>query len=452
MNTGLSGGRVLQDSRLGVQHEVALPNEVRSLICGFVDDSDDLETLKSLRLVSKGWAYAAVAFLLRGTFAIKSDLDVERLMNVTSDINWASQAARTINTIQIQNTQLWCFPRIYRFLLERVVHVESPDTISPDIRAAIHELEGVERNLISARLDSLYSQKALYKAFKCLHRLHAIDFAFSTPFKHPLLREICAETVVEAYETPRFDIWTTHLKNVLFAASEAGLDIQHFTYSQLPSSLFITAHNELLDEICQHLSGLRSLSLTINDGSDNNSTQSISFQNNAVRMLDRFTSSFPGLEALSLRFTGVDQVPLAIFPVDMAGRLHTLSLMEVSISSATLLPFLELHKTTLRRLSLGHVKLQDRGLTCQRFLEDLKILFTSFRLEKFEFWGQVTCSRHTEPAWWLQSIYENDWEDKLDQGQPSSNQKTKQLEKFVLRNGPWPMTEDDDISQHLRIF
>lgn len=169
-------------------------------------------------------------------------------------------------------------------------------------------------------------------------------------------------------------------------------------------------------------------------------------------MLSRFASSIPNLESLYIRFELAKKVPIYVLPTKMAGRLHSLTLIEMSVRPASLLSFVELHKPTLRRLSLGHVHFQGGDITVEEFLEKVKGLFKLFKLEKFQFWGQISGSRPRDHAWKLQSIYDRNWEDKFDEGGAKSNAKTKQLEDFVLREGPWPMNEQDNVSSFDRLL
>lgn len=219
----------------------------------------------------------------------------------------------------------------------------------------------------------------------------------------------------------------------------------------MPSALFTFPDEHLADEIYELLSGIRSLSLTINNGHDNFGPESISqfYVQPASKMMSKFASSIPNLESLYIRFEMAKSVPIHILPIEMAGKLQSLTLVEVSVNPAKLLSFLKLHKTTLRRLSLGHVDIYDGYSTRWKFLESLKGLFKSFKLEKFQFWGQISDSWPLEYAWKLHSIYNRNWEDRIDEGGAKSNAKTKQLEDFVLRDGPWPMTDEDYVGHVL---
>lgn len=221
----------LQDIRLCSKYEFILPQEIRRLICDFVEQ--DIEALKSLRLASKSWALTGFEFLLRETFVIKFDLDIDRLINVTSEARWSYQAGKTVKAVQIQSSQ-WVPSHIRRKLLERVLGDRS-GTLSlfcQEAQEAFDELNKASKQRPSTQLNKLCLAYSLSLAFKQLPRIHTIDFAFPNPFKHTLLRNIWNETVLLDYQTPPLHVWVIHLKNVLLAVREANLGLQNFTYSQ----------------------------------------------------------------------------------------------------------------------------------------------------------------------------------------------------------------------------
>jgi hypothetical protein len=72
-----------------------LPYEVKRLIYNYVD----LETLKSLRLVSTSWAVVGLELLLLPSFVVKSySIDIGASPNVSR------QAGRVIKTIKFCNS------------------------------------------------------------------------------------------------------------------------------------------------------------------------------------------------------------------------------------------------------------------------------------------------------------------------------------------------------------
>jgi hypothetical protein len=78
-----------------------LPYEVKRLIYGYVD----VETLKSLRLVSASWAVVGLEVLLLPSFIVKSySIDIPRLISIGTSLDAARQAARVIKKIKIYSS------------------------------------------------------------------------------------------------------------------------------------------------------------------------------------------------------------------------------------------------------------------------------------------------------------------------------------------------------------
>jgi len=78
-----------------------LPYEVKRLIYEYVD----LETLKSLRLVSASWAVVGLELLFLPCFTVKSfSIDVPRLVSIGASPIVARQAARVIKKVKFYST------------------------------------------------------------------------------------------------------------------------------------------------------------------------------------------------------------------------------------------------------------------------------------------------------------------------------------------------------------
>jgi hypothetical protein len=78
-----------------------IPYELKRLIYDYVD----LETIKSLRQVSKAWASVGVELLLLPSFNIKShSLDVQRLIDIGSNPTLSLQAPKVIRKVIFQNS------------------------------------------------------------------------------------------------------------------------------------------------------------------------------------------------------------------------------------------------------------------------------------------------------------------------------------------------------------
>jgi hypothetical protein len=78
-----------------------LPYEVKRLVYNYVD----LETLKSLRLISTSWAVVGLELLFLPSFVVKSySIDIPRLIDIGASPNVSRQAARVIKTIKFYNS------------------------------------------------------------------------------------------------------------------------------------------------------------------------------------------------------------------------------------------------------------------------------------------------------------------------------------------------------------
>lgn len=79
----------------------AIPYELKRLIYEFVD----LQTIKSLRQVSKAWASVGVELLLLPTFRVTSHShDLQRLIGIGSNPTLSLQATKVISRIAFQNS------------------------------------------------------------------------------------------------------------------------------------------------------------------------------------------------------------------------------------------------------------------------------------------------------------------------------------------------------------
>ncbi len=109
--------------------------------------------------------------------------------------------------------------------------------------------------------------------------------------------------------------------------------------------------------------------------------------------------------------------------------------------------FLGMQVDTLKYLSISSAELVEGNGTWQEFLEEMRDKFGS-TLEKFQLAGILRRAEAGGTTWLLSPIYKEDWTELVYSVYRNSG-RTKDVEKFVLRGGPFPMTDEDDISSLL---
>jgi hypothetical protein len=413
------------------------PDTIPYEIKRFVYDYVDLQTIKSLRQVSKAWASVGLELLLLPSFFIKShSVDVRRLIDIGSRPVVSRQAAKTIKKVIFQNSG-WdplYFRRIVCNRHEHRQHYDATDFVPTEAEAAaLGELDEIERQMLEDRRAER-DRSLLISALRVVPQANSIEIQTRNPFRNPILRKVWEEYAVEAYIQEEFQ--KIILLIVLPAAKDAGLKIQHFSHDQLLSSGFgghnVFGYTTLYDDF----SSLKSLELVVSDHKGVFSTDE-----RAPLRLRRLIEATPALEHLSLSFEILESIPLDFIPTPSTGTLRSLTLSSVSIDPVTFLALLECHGSTLKRLRLRSVDINQGHGSWRGLLEDLRNMFGD-KLEKFQVSGMVRSIDGDGEQWLLWPRYDDKW-NVFQEGRMPRSPRTKEIEDFVLRRGPWPMVAAD---------
>jgi hypothetical protein len=305
---------------------------------------------------------------------------------------------------------------------------------------ALEELDAmIERRRLDDERE--LDRDSLIHAFRQAPRVSAVEVISLNPFQHRLLRKVWDEYNMETYRSFQSHQGSSQLVDILSAAKEAGLDIQHLGHDQLTSYFFTGEEDLVSPDVYGYLNRLKSLNLTIND-----QPQEYHSNNTANTRLRRIISASPELENICIKFEGLLPVPLDFLPSvePVLTKLHTLTLSGASMDTARFFNFLEAQVGPLRRLSISSPELVEGSGTWKQFLEEVRDKFGSM-LEKFQLANIIRASEGGGETWMLLPIYNSDWTDYV-YSKYRNKIKTKDIESFVLRGGEWPMTSEDDIS------
>jgi hypothetical protein len=288
---------------------------------------------------------------------------------------------------------------------------------------------------------------SLIHALRQTPQVSAIEVISPNPFKNRLLRKVWDEYNMETYLSFQNHLGPRQLVDILSAAKEANLDIQHMGHDQLTSYFFTGEVDQVSKGVYGFLNRLKSLNLTIND-----QPQEFITNPTASARLRRIISASPELENISIKFEALSPVPLDFLPntEPLLPKLHTLALSGVIMDTVRFFSFIGGPGDTLRRLSISSPEMAEGSGTWKEFLEEIKNKF-GVLLEKFQLANIVRASVGGGETWMLLPIYNSDWTNYV-YSSPSAfrhQNKTKEVESFVLRGGDWPMTSEDDISSLL---
>ncbi|KAG0652173.1 hypothetical protein D0Z07_1322, partial [Hyphodiscus hymeniophilus] len=405
------------------------PYEIKRLIYDYAD----LPTIKSLRQVSKAWALVGVELILLPTFHINSHLhDVQRLLDIGSHPTLSLQAVKVINKLSFQNTG-WDSQYFRRIVCGRHEHrryYEAQVFVPTEAEAdALEELDKFTTrkdrdDQIEDTIDFLIS------ALKSVPQVNSIEIKSRNLFENGLLRKVWEEYSLEAYRLQQHQTW-----KVLSAARTAGLNVHHFSHDQLISSCF-EDRGSLRSEPMgrQDITSLKSLKLVISDHQGILS----SADGAALIRLRGLLSAIKSLETLSITFEVLGSISLDFLPVSTTSALRSLTLSSFSLDPTKLLAFLEGHASTLRNLRLGWVDIPQGQGKWRDFLDDVRTLLGN-TLAKFQVSGMLRSVDGDGEQWLLWPQYDAEWSVLEKQNSP----RTKELEVFVLRDGPWPMVASD---------
>ncbi|KAK0124538.1 hypothetical protein ONS95_009486 [Cadophora gregata] len=446
--------------------QIVLPFEVKRLICDHVD----LPTIKSLRLVSHSWAAVGMELLFLPTFTIKSSaIDISCLIRIGSCPGVARQAAKTIRTLSIWSND-WDVICLRSIVCSRHVHLSNYEVLDfvpdQDESEALDELDAlIEQRKLDERQGE--SVALLTQALKQVPRLQKLQITCPNPFKHPMLRKVWEEYDLETYRHPSFKAGPLRLLNIFAAAKKAGLDIMHFQHEQFNSNYFSGENNTNLVpwDFSHHTPALRSLDIVINDLQSNFFVLTIALNKKSHNYHDPLISSLislpPTLQSLSIRYESIDRLPTSLLTSSTPSlTLHSLSLTGIILSPTPFLTLLSTYTPSLQQLNLTSIELHP-SITTDDPTYDWKTFLSHLRdtlgtqLQKFQFAGVIKAPLPNGAIWMFWPIYRTDgegrdWEELpppvKPTRHPNARERTREMERFVIGGGEWPMKAEDDIS------
>jgi hypothetical protein len=384
--------------------------------------------------------------LLLPSFFIRTrSVDLRRLFAIGASPSVSGQVAK-IKKVIFQNTA-WdptYFRRIVCSRHEQVGEYLEKDfvpTLAESI--ALEELEEIHGQMTTDTNDDNTLVLAL-QTLKC--SVEAVEIQTRNPFRNPILRKVWDEYAMEAYRRVQWE--QDLLSLVLPATQKAGMSIRHFSHDQLLSShlsvdTFASANYLKGTPLVGYGDSLRSLKLVISDHDGIFSTHEEIYKARLRKLLE----SFPALEHLSLRIEMLGSLGIDFFPTSSTATLRSLALSSISVNPATLIAVLESHMATLKRLRLHYADIPHGQGSWKALLEEMRDLIGD-RLEKFQLCGFVRSEDENE-QWLLQPIYDEEWDVLKWENSPRAL-RTKELEDFLLRRGPWPMFATDTFEPSLR--
>jgi hypothetical protein len=411
--------------------EVIIPNEVKILICAYLD----LDNIKNLRQVSSSWAAVGCELLLLPTFSVKSySVDIPRLISIGSSPGLSRQAAKVVKTIAFGSID-WDPRSLRRIVCNRFEHrsnYELSDIEPTNKKAdALDELDVIieQRQLSEIRADDI---DALALALRQIPQADTIRIDCPNIFKHMDLRKAWDEYELQTYRSTHLRNHSSQLVSLLLASRNAGLRIRHLYHGQLCSSFFTAQKDPLPNDIYSFLGELQSLGLVIYKV-----PEGPLIHKPIITGLRKVLSSLSSLESLSVKFATAAYLPLDLVQLPLTCHLHDLWLTGIFLEPAKLFSFLEQQGCAVRRLSISSSWLHKKPDTWRAFLEDLRDRFGP-QLRKFQLFGMNEGGRHGD-RWLLWPIYKHDW---TDETRADRTEPTRKIEEFVVRNGPWP-TENE---------
>lgn len=411
-----------------------IPYELKRLIYDYVD----LQTIKSLRQVSKSWASVGLEPLFLPTFFVKyHSRDVQRLIDIESAEATRFQAKKTIKKLIFQNSG-WNSRYFRRIVCNRHEHRGHYDAVNFVATQAEQEaLDELDVIISQKEIDEKEERKEsrLVSAMRGVPLVNSIAIETRNPFRNPILRKVWEEYALEAYRNLRSRQAQNQLLRVLSAAAQAGLPIRHFSHDQLLSSCF--QNDDLIMNVkrCNLLQMVENLSLNISDLDG-----VFSADDQAVDRLRQLLSSFLTVEHLSVSFEALESLPLSILPTAETCKLKSLTISSISIEPIPFLSLLKDHASTLKRLRLRSGSISQGHGSWRVLLEDLRNMFGD-KLEKFQVSGMLRSVDGDGEQWLLRPHYDDEWNVLPSEKTP----RTREIEEFVLRGGLWPMVAADSI-------
>jgi hypothetical protein len=395
--------------------------------------------LKHLRLVSKSWATVGSELLLGPTVFVKSySVDIPRLASIGQSPTVSRHAAATVKTLIFQSVD-WD-PVILRRVLtsrhEARVIWETADYVpTAEEQQALDELDAKIAQQSEDQLLRRYSKEFLVRVLKLLPRVNTIKIVCQNLFKSRLLRKVFEEYSLETYRRSG-----NQTLDIMSDAKQAGLTIQHFAHEQLMSTLFSVNNQQMLKDLSSTMQNLESLHLLISD-----IPEKFPFSPMPNIILGDLLKSLPRLQSLFIKFESLNPVDLKFLTEVTLPDLHTVSLTQLIMQADIFFPFLERHAGTLNRIRISSAEIAEGHGSWSSFLRRIKESVGS-ELEKFQL-SYLLRSHDGDETWFFRPIYNEDWTDASDVKLfPTGDRWRKDVEDYVVRNGPWPIKEEDNVS------
>jgi hypothetical protein len=178
--------------------DILFPYEIKRLICSYTN----LATLKTLRQVSKSWSAAGLDLLLLPTFSVKSSLDIQRLLSISTSPAVSAHASKTVKCLVFQSHG-WD-PRYFRNIVcnrhELRQDYQAQDFVpTQNEQAALDELDAmIKQKDIDA--EQYKHPGNLIAALEQVPSVDTVKFVCQNPFTHQILRKCWEEYTLEAFQ------------------------------------------------------------------------------------------------------------------------------------------------------------------------------------------------------------------------------------------------------------
>jgi hypothetical protein len=199
-------------------------------------------------------------------------------------------------------------------------------------------------------------------------------------------------------------------------------------------------------------------------------------------------SSLPRLQDLSIKFETLHPIPLVFLPQTPLPNLHTVSLYSILLEPDKFFPFLKRQAEALKRLHISSAEIpqgQGSWSNClARIKENVGAKLEKFQISRSKRWRlpsgssssfllwifehncsfirippspnlynstltpgtSVLKSHDGDETWFFGPIYTEDWDVAPHGTFFVTNRWRKDVEDYVLRDGSWPIVEEDNVS------
>jgi len=412
-----------------------LPIELREQILSYLD----LETLKSIRLASKKWAYLGQPYLLDPCFnALPSRDDFNRLLEISQHPYFSSRIGRiVINSF-----------KVHEYQFRHNVYYQNY-TLDPDVRAQTLEEVMLEytkyKGLVELYSEDFCRQEILEEVFSNLQNLKAVDIKTqSCLLGHPALQESWG---MESSRGKPSDNESRQFIRIVTAARNTKLE----SLSHDPLAVQILEWDNIAETLQPTFAGLTTLKLCFDWPVQLSGEIDEAPVNLCMASLANCLKTAPSLRELNVGFH-VGSPPqhlhfdFSLLEDFVWPHMHTLALENISWDIVDIQPFLIAHSGTLKRLRIwantSAIGTQNQVHTPRAHQTLLDLLKLRLKLEKLDFRGYPTYN--FRPGQMLHTlgkgVYDDDWKP-LDGTFVKPCPFAKRCEDYVIHKGPNPFIE-----------